>query len=108
MVLENEKLNSNLGIMAGCIFVELYTGCPLFPGKNHNDQLWHVMKGIGRLTDHQMRFLRKDSQLASFRQPLPHEHVPLEARWGENRQGGITPDKNVQHCSGYSCGGSSE
>ena len=66
--------------------MELYTGRPLFPGKNHNDQLWHVMKGIGHLTDHQMRLLRKDPQLTSFRQPMPHEHVSLEKRCVGNEE----------------------
>lgn len=67
-------------ILTGCIFAELYAGRALFPGKNHNDQLWLVMKGVGRLTEHQIRLLRKSSQLNSFRQPLPHEHTPIEAR----------------------------
>lgn len=67
-------------MLTGCIFAELSSGRALFPGKNHTDQLWLVMKGIGRLTDHQMRLLRKDPALASFRQPLPHEIVSLEAR----------------------------
>ena len=69
-------------LLKGCIFAELFSGRALFPGKNHNDQLWLVMKGVGRLTDHQMRLLRKDPQLNSFRQPLPHEIVPIESRWG--------------------------
>lgn len=76
----NICLTRALSFASGCILAELTTGRPLFPGKNHCDQLWLVMKGVGRLTEHQMRLLRKDPQLASFRQPMPHEYVPLEAR----------------------------
>ncbi|GAX84746.1 hypothetical protein CEUSTIGMA_g12168.t1 [Chlamydomonas eustigma] len=65
----------------GCIFMELMTGKPLFPGKHHNDQLWQVLQGVGRLTDHHMRLMRKDPQFISFRQPLPHEYRPLSSRF---------------------------
>lgn len=34
---------------AGCMLVEMYTGSPLFPGDSDVDQLWLILKCLGRL-----------------------------------------------------------
>lgn len=44
---------------AGCIFAELLTGQPLFPGDTDIDQLYRIMKCLGQLTQrHTEIFLR--------------------------------------------------
>ncbi len=43
----------------GCIFAEMLTGQPLFPGDTDMDQLYRIMKSMGPLTKHfQDTFLR--------------------------------------------------
>jgi hypothetical protein len=49
---------SHTNLPAGCIFAELSTGKPLFPGKTAHDQLWLILKAIGRLSDKQVSELR--------------------------------------------------
>ena len=42
--------NLNLKLRrAGCMLVEMYTGSPLFPGDSDVDQLWLILKCLGRL-----------------------------------------------------------
>ncbi len=31
----------------GCVLVELYTGCPIFPGENERDQLYYMIEYFG-------------------------------------------------------------
>jgi mitogen-activated protein kinase 1/3 len=50
--MKNEELYMH--VAAGCIFAELSTGKPLFPGKTAHDQLWLILKAIGRLSDKQV------------------------------------------------------
>ena len=67
---------------AGCIFAELLTGSPLFPGKTNHDQLWLVLKALkGRMTDQQRVLLDEDPQFECFRLPMLHEFEPLERRY---------------------------
>jgi len=37
----------NLQVILGCIFAELLTGQPLFPGDTDIDQLYRIMKSLG-------------------------------------------------------------
>ncbi|EFJ42972.1 hypothetical protein VOLCADRAFT_32096, partial [Volvox carteri f. nagariensis] len=64
----------------GCIFAEMLIGRPLFPGKNHHDQLWLILKSLGAMTEHQLDLLEADPQFACFRLPKPSEIESLDQR----------------------------
>ncbi|GLI68945.1 hypothetical protein VaNZ11_013470 [Volvox africanus] len=64
----------------GCIFAEMLMGRPLFPGKNHHDQLWLIIKCLGAMTERQLDLLDADPQFACFRLPNQSEIEPLEQR----------------------------
>lgn len=55
-------------------------GRPLFPGKNHHDQLWLILKCLGTMTGRQLQLLEADPQFACFRLPTHSEVDPLESR----------------------------
>lgn len=79
----------------GCIFAEMLAGRPLFPGKNHHDQLWLILKCLGTMTERQLELLDSDPQFACFRLPTQSEIEPLEHRWagaGRGQRGG-TPHR---------------
>ncbi|KXZ56659.1 hypothetical protein GPECTOR_1g594 [Gonium pectorale] len=66
----------------GCIFAEMLAGRPLFPGRNHHDQLWLILKCLGTMTERQLELLDSDPQFACFRLPTMSEVEPLEQRLG--------------------------
>ncbi|MEW5310076.1 MAG: hypothetical protein WDW38_001907 [Sanguina aurantia] len=65
----------------GCIMAEMLAGKPLFPGKNHHDQLFLILKCIGEMPGSQLHLLENDPQFQCFRLPVPAELEPLEHRW---------------------------
>jgi serine/threonine protein kinase len=43
----------------GCMFVEMLTGVPIFPGESDVDQLWLIYKCLGQLTEHHSECIRQ-------------------------------------------------
>ena len=64
----------------GCMFVEVATGQPLFPGESDVDQLW-LMKCLGRLCPKHVDCMRRNPMLVGLRMPGPHELETLETRF---------------------------
>jgi len=44
----------------GCMFAEITNGLPLFPGESDIDQLFHIVRCFGKLTEHQMQLFSKN------------------------------------------------
>ena len=65
----------------GCMFVEVATGQPLFPGESDVDQLWLIMKCLGRLCPKHVDCMRRNPMLVGLRMPGPHELETLETRF---------------------------
>ena len=65
----------------GCMFVEIATGQPLFPGESDVDHLWLIMKCLGRLCDGHVSSMKRKAMLAGLRMPPAHELDPLESRF---------------------------
>ena len=65
----------------GCMFVEIATGQPLFPGESDVDHLWLIMKCLGRLCDRHVSSMKRKAMLAGLRMPPAHELDPLESRF---------------------------
>ena len=66
----------------GCLFCEMATGRPLFPGRDTLDQLWLTMRTVGPLPLWQMQLLEQDDKFADFAMPSPSELRPLDRRSG--------------------------
>ncbi|KAI9222352.1 kinase-like domain-containing protein [Blastocladiella britannica] len=65
----------------GCILVELYTGYPIFPGENEQDQLWCMMETLGMPDpDLMARSERKHMFFDSNDAPIPFSNAKGKTR----------------------------
>lgn len=65
----------------GCMFAEITTGLPLFPGDSDIDQLYHIIKCLGHITARQQELFRKNSLYVGVKLPHATELEPLLARF---------------------------
>ncbi|KAK9841780.1 hypothetical protein WJX81_002502 [Elliptochloris bilobata] len=65
----------------GCMLVEMHTGAPLFPGDSDVDQLWLILKCLGRLAPRHAAAMAVHPSFAGVRLPAAHELEPLEVRF---------------------------
>ena len=64
----------------GCMFAEIYTGMPLFPGESDIDQLFQIVRCQGNLTDHLAECLRKNPLFEGVEVPHVAEPETLKRR----------------------------
>ncbi|KAJ1503548.1 Cyclin-dependent kinase-like 2, partial [Coelomomyces lativittatus] len=64
----------------GCIFYEILTGQPLFPGDSDIDQLYRIMKCLGPLTRRHMEIFLKNPLFVGLRIPEIGKLTSLEHR----------------------------
>ncbi|KAI8621016.1 kinase-like domain-containing protein [Chytriomyces sp. MP71] len=62
----------------GCIFAEILTGQPLFPGDTDIDQLYRIMKCLGQLTKRHTEIFLKNPLFVGVRIPDIGKLTPLE------------------------------
>ncbi|RXN01916.1 Cyclin-dependent kinase-like 2 [Acipenser ruthenus] len=67
----------------GCLIVEMLTGEPLFPGDSDIDQVYHVMRCFGNLTQRHQELFYKNPTFAGVRLPEIKEMEPLERRFSK-------------------------
>ncbi|KAG7461749.1 hypothetical protein MATL_G00194420 [Megalops atlanticus] len=65
----------------GCLFVEMLTGEPLFPGDSDIDQLYHIMRCFGNLTPRHQELFYKNPVFTGVCLPEVTEREPLEKRF---------------------------
>lgn len=65
----------------GCVFAELITGQPLWPGKSDLDQLYLIRKTLGDLTDKQRKIFMENQFYRGLSIPEPREMDPLESKF---------------------------
>ncbi|KAJ2993686.1 Cyclin-dependent kinase-like 3 [Globomyces sp. JEL0801] len=65
---------------AGCIFAELLTGQPLFPGDTDIDQLYRIMKCLGQLTQRHTEIFLKNPLFVGVRIPEIGKITPLSSK----------------------------
>ncbi|XP_030630810.1 cyclin-dependent kinase-like 2 [Chanos chanos] len=65
----------------GCLFVEMLTGEPLFPGDSDIDQLYHIIRCFGNLTPQHQELFYKNPVFTGVSLPEPTEREPLEKRF---------------------------
>ena len=58
----------------GCMLAEIHTGLPLFPGESDIDQLFHILRCQGNLTEHLSDCLRKNPLFEGV--DIPHIREP--------------------------------
>jgi cyclin-dependent kinase-like len=65
----------------GCMFAEIATGLPLFPGDSDIDQLYQIIRCIGRITPRHQEIFRKNTLYVGVKLPHVTELEPLETRF---------------------------
>jgi cyclin-dependent kinase-like len=65
----------------GCIFAEVSNGLPLFPGDSDVDQLAHIMRCFGRLTNRQMQIFRRNPLYTGVELQVPQSLETLDMRF---------------------------
>eukprot|EP00842_Homolaphlyctis_polyrhiza_P006263 jgi/Hompol1/6638/HPOL_003940-RA len=64
----------------GCIFAEILTGQPLFPGDTDIDQLYRIMKCLGQLTKRHTEIFLKNPLFVGVRIPEIGKLTPLASK----------------------------
>ncbi|KAJ3319568.1 Cyclin-dependent kinase-like 3 [Boothiomyces sp. JEL0866] len=64
----------------GCIFAELLTGQPLFPGDTDIDQLYRIMKCLGQLTQRHTEIFLRNPLFVGVRIPEIGKITPLSSK----------------------------
>ncbi|CAF3292814.1 unnamed protein product [Rotaria socialis] len=65
----------------GCVFCELYSGVPLWPGKSDVDQLYLIRKTLGNLIDKHITILKSNPHYKNVHIPEPDTIEPLEQKF---------------------------
>lgn len=65
----------------GCMFAEITTGLPLFPGDSDIDQLYHILKCLGHITSRQQELFRKNALYVGVKLPQAAQLESLETRF---------------------------
>lgn len=65
----------------GCVFAELITGQPLWPGRSDLDQIHLIRKTLGDLTEKQKKIFRENKFYHGYTIPEPKEMDPLESKF---------------------------
>ena len=65
----------------GCLFAEMASGRPLFPGKTSADQLWLTLRTLGPMTQRQTALMSLDPGYTGLSVPPANERTPLEQRF---------------------------
>lgn len=65
----------------GCVFGELITGEPLWPGKSDIDQLYHVVQTCGPLTQRHVEIFHTNSFFNGYSIPEPENTTTLQHRF---------------------------
>jgi len=65
----------------GCIFAEISNGMPLFPGESDLDQLAHIMRCFGKITNRMVQIFRRNPLYAAVELPPANVVESLDDRF---------------------------
>lgn len=65
----------------GCVFAELLSGVPLWPGKSDVDQLYLIRKTLGDLTPRHQQVFSMNQYFSGVKIPDPEDMEPLELKF---------------------------
>lgn len=69
---------------AGCMFAEIATGQPLFPGDSDLDQIHHIMRSCGELTPEHKEIFSQNPYYTGAKFPMARRSDPLPDRFPES------------------------
>eukprot|EP00996_Jenningsia_fusiforme_P001991 NODE_283_length_2528_cov_15.299314_g261_i0.p1 GENE.NODE_283_length_2528_cov_15.299314_g261_i0~~NODE_283_length_2528_cov_15.299314_g261_i0.p1 ORF type:complete len:560 (-),score=87.08 NODE_283_length_2528_cov_15.299314_g261_i0:457-2136(-) len=70
----------------GCNAAELSNGIPLFPGESDIDQLFHILRCFGRLTQRQVEIFRSNPLYVGIELPKQYDVQTIEQRFTNTQQ----------------------
>ncbi|TGZ75208.1 hypothetical protein CRM22_000518 [Opisthorchis felineus] len=70
----------------GCLAAEMLTGNPLFPGDSDIDQLYHIVRCLGNLSEKHQLVFKRNPLFSGMRIPAVRDVVPLERRLNKVRK----------------------
>ncbi|PNI83322.1 CDKL1 isoform 4, partial [Pan troglodytes] len=65
----------------GCVFAELLSGVPLWPGKSDVDQLYLIRKTLGDLIPRHQQVFSMNQYFSGVKIPDPEDMEPLELKF---------------------------
>ncbi|XP_029986045.1 cyclin-dependent kinase-like 5 [Sphaeramia orbicularis] len=65
----------------GCLFMEMLTSQPLFPGDSDLDQIHHIVRCFGHLTSHHQELFYTNPVFTGVRLPQCFSVIPLQQRF---------------------------
>lgn len=67
----------------GCVFAEMLTCRPLWPGKSDIDQIFHIVQTLGPLVARHVQIFSSNAYFSGLQipEPQPETMVPIEARF---------------------------
>ncbi|CAL8098921.1 unnamed protein product [Calicophoron daubneyi] len=71
----------------GCVFAELLTNAPLWPGSSDLDQLYLITKNLGELHPRHRRIFEQSKYFAGIQVPVANPIEPLEKRFTDQPNG---------------------
>mmetsp|Transcript_3059 Transcript_3059/g.7658 ORF Transcript_3059/g.7658 Transcript_3059/m.7658 type:complete len:835 (-) Transcript_3059:1890-4394(-) len=81
-VLVSDEYGPKVDVWAiGCLFSEMASGRPLFPGKTSADQLWLTVRTLGNLPPRQAALMAQDPLYTNYVAPTSAERTSLEQRY---------------------------
>uniref|UniRef100_A0A914GQH1 cyclin-dependent kinase n=1 Tax=Globodera rostochiensis TaxID=31243 RepID=A0A914GQH1_GLORO len=76
----------------GCVFAEMLTGEPIWPGRSDVDQLYLIILTLGEITSQQMKTFHNNSYFRGINIPEPEEHIGLVPRLAQTANPAVTFD----------------
>jgi len=70
----------------GCNAAELSNGIPLFPGESDIDQLFHIIKCFGKLTQRQVDIFKRNPLYVGIELPKPYDIETIDSRFANTQQ----------------------
>nr|XP_048272139.1 cyclin-dependent kinase-like 4 isoform X5 [Myodes glareolus] len=82
LLVGDTKYGSSVDIWAiGCVFAELLTGQPLWPGKSDVDQLYLIIRTLGKLIPRHQSIFRSNQFFRGISIPEPEDMETLEEKF---------------------------
>uniref|UniRef100_A0A914L024 cyclin-dependent kinase n=1 Tax=Meloidogyne incognita TaxID=6306 RepID=A0A914L024_MELIC len=75
----------------GCVFAEMLTGEPVWPGRSDVDQLYLIIQTLGQITSRQMQTFFENSYFRGISIPEPEHYVGLAQRLAQTEN----PDSSL-------------
>jgi cyclin-dependent kinase-like len=84
LLVGDEEYSTPVDVWAvGCLFGEISNGMPLFPGESDLDQLYHMMKCLGKLTSKHVEVFKRNPLYAGMKLPDVEIEETLATRFAE-------------------------